>query len=118
MMLGLTLPDWLPWWVPLGIAVLGGLYAMAFLAMPFGVFGLKGRLDGIEMRLDEIQGEIRMLALRLPERSGADYERPPIPPARATPILRQAANVSVAAEARRRVGPPPPSRAEPSFDPY
>ena len=60
---------------------------------------MKARLDAVEARLDEIQGEIRSLALRLPEpaRRGA-YEddlviratspaaeavvaRPPIPPA-------------------------------------
>ena len=35
--------------------------------MPFSVFGVKGRLDGVEARLDEIQAEIRALSLRLPE---------------------------------------------------
>jgi hypothetical protein len=81
------------------------LYALAFLFMPFSVIGVKSRLDIIEARLDEIQGEIRSLALRLREPGatdyrGADFEevyaprlddearrasqpttRPPIPPA-------------------------------------
>jgi hypothetical protein len=69
--------------------------------VPFSVIGVKSRLEVIEARLDEIQGEIRHLSLRLPEVSSApDYDeiyapepmvesprakpvvtRPPIPPA-------------------------------------
>jgi hypothetical protein len=84
-------PPWVPWWVPVAILVPVLLYALVFLAMPFSVIGLKSRLDGLEARLDEIQGEIRSLALRLPvsEReieapAAARREaasRPPIPPA-------------------------------------
>ncbi len=55
--------------------VAGALFALAFLAMPFSVFGLKGRLDGVEARLDEIQREIRSLALRLPEPGRAGHAR-------------------------------------------
>ena len=82
-----ALPDWLPWWVPLAVLVPVLLYLAVFLLMPFSVFGVKGRLDLIEARLDEIQGEIRSLALRLraapehgPRRPDPD-EHPPIPPA-------------------------------------
>ena len=95
------LPDWLPWWVPIMLLVPALLYVLAFLFMPFSVIGVKSRLDVIEARLDEIQGEIRHLSLRLPEISRAtDYDeiyapepmaetrraqpaitRPPIPPA-------------------------------------
>lgn len=86
MTLPFSLPDWLPWWATFAVLVPLGLYLVSFLLMPFGVFGLKGRLEAVEARLDEIQGEIRSLSLRLPER--VDYERepmmrPPIPPARA-----------------------------------
>jgi hypothetical protein len=102
MTLPFTLPDWLPWWVPIVLLVPALLYGLAFLFMPFSVIGVKSRLDVIEARLDEIQGEIRHLALRLPEVSrAADYDeiyppestiaqprrappsisRPPIPPA-------------------------------------
>jgi hypothetical protein len=94
-----TLPDWLPWWVPIVLLVPALLYALMFLFMPFSVIGVKSRLEVIEARLDEIQGEIRHLALRLPETVRAtDYgeiyapepdrrapppvmTRPPIPPA-------------------------------------
>ena len=67
MMLPLPLPDWVPWWATLGILIAGSLFALMFLLMPFAVFGVKGRLDMLEARLDEIQGEIRSLSLRLPE---------------------------------------------------
>ena len=101
MTLTFTLPDWLPWWVPIVLLVPALLYVLAFLFMPFSVIGVKSRLEVIEARLDEIQGEIRHLALRLPEMGRAnDYDeiyapeppdsqrraspfvtRPPIPPA-------------------------------------
>jgi len=100
MSLPFPLPDWMPWWVPIVLLVPAILYGLAFLFMPFSVIGVKGRLETIEARLDEIQGEIRSLALRMPEPSRAlDFEevygqdapprappptvsvRPPIPPA-------------------------------------
>jgi hypothetical protein len=100
MTLPFALPDWLPWWVPIVLLVPLLLYALAFLFMPFSVIGLKSRLEVIEARLDEIQGEIRHLSLRLPEAGRIDYDevyapeptvqpraaprvvaRPPIPPA-------------------------------------
>jgi hypothetical protein len=96
----LNLPDWLPWWVPLALLVPALLWALSFLFMPFSVFGVKSRLEVIEARLDEIQNEIRHVALRLPAVAipGPDYDdvypprmheprvdrimsRPPIPPA-------------------------------------
>jgi hypothetical protein len=60
-------PDWMPWWMQLLLLIVGILITLAFLLMPFSVFGVKSRLEAIEARLDEIQGEIRALALRLPE---------------------------------------------------
>ena len=100
MTLPFALPDWLPWWVPIVLLVPVLLYALAFLFMPFSVIGVKSRLELIEARLDEIQGEIRHLSLRLPEAGRIDYDevyapepaveprtaprvitRPPIPPA-------------------------------------
>ena len=67
-----ALPDWVPWWVNIAILVPMVLFALAFVLMPFSVFGIKGRLESVEARLDEIQGEIRSLALRLPEPSPRD----------------------------------------------
>lgn len=67
MTLPLPLPDWFPWWAQLAILIAALLFGLMFLLMPFAVFGVKGRLDLMDARLDEIQGEIRSLALRLPE---------------------------------------------------
>jgi hypothetical protein len=93
-------PDWVPWWVPMVLLVPALLYALAFLFMPFSVLGVKTRLEVMESRLDEIQQEIRHLALRLPvgprevdfedvyapiqqasRRESPTSDRPPIPPA-------------------------------------
>ncbi len=78
----LPLPDWVPPWAQLAILVAALLFGLMFLLMPFAVFGVKGRLDLLEVRLDEIQGEIRSLALRLPEPDGDDA---PAPPSNRTP---------------------------------
>jgi hypothetical protein len=111
-----SFPDWVPWWAQLLVIVLGILLGLAFALMPFSVFGLKSRLEAVEARLDEMQGEIRALALRLPEpaRRGAYEEdlviratspaaeaalRPPIPPASWAPD-------------KRPIGAPP-ARSEP-----
>jgi hypothetical protein len=91
-------PDWMPAWLQLLVVVVGIMLALCFAFMPFSVFGVKTRLEAMEARLDEIQGEIRLLALRLPDpgrlgayedepavRRAAEPERelrarPPIPP--------------------------------------
>ncbi|WP_052402215.1 hypothetical protein [Muricoccus aerilatus] len=57
----------LPEWSGLVILLLGLLFVLAFVMMPFSVFGTKSRLDAIEAQLDEVQQEIRSLAMRLPE---------------------------------------------------
>ena len=130
MTLPFTLPDWLPWWVPIVLLVPALLYALAFLFMPFSVIGVKGRLDVLEARLDEIQHDIRHIALRLPEvGQHVDYDeiyhpvpqeqsrrapvvtRPPIPPA-----AHELDDGDIRAD---RPAPPPntrPSRREPKLD--
>jgi hypothetical protein len=116
-----TLPDWVPWWVPLVLLVPALLYALAFLFMPFSVLGVKTRLEVIEARLDEIQQEIRHLALRLPvgpqevdfedvyapihqpqRRAERISDRPPIPPA--------AHDLYDDHEPQERMAPPPNMR--------
>ena len=143
MTLPFALPDWLPWWVPLLLLVPALLYALAFLFMPFSVIGVKGRLDVIEARLDEIQGEIRSLALRLREPGAADFrgadfeevyaprtddpaarapqvsQRPPIPPAAHELEDRTARGAGWSNRAPRRDPPrdaPRGGRAEPRID--
>ncbi|NKE46779.1 hypothetical protein HB662_18505 [Roseomonas frigidaquae] len=70
----LTLPG-LPDWSGLVVLVLLALVGLAYLLMPFSVFGLKGRLEAVEAQLDEIQAEIRSLAQRMPEPT---RRRPPV----------------------------------------
>lgn len=136
-----ALPDWVPWWVPLVLLVPALLYALAFLFMPFSVLGVKTRMEVMEARLDEIQQEIRHLALRLPagprevdfedvyapfsqpkRRDTSVSDRPPIPPA--------AQDLYGDHEPQERVPPPPhmrpirrqepqvvrPERSEPRLD--
>jgi len=76
--------------------------------MPFSVFGVKGRLDAIEARLDEIQTELRTLSLRVPEPGRA--RRPPVEDDWAEPpsIARRAE-----VEPPRHAAPAPPPPAWP-----
>ncbi|WP_460253165.1 hypothetical protein [Acidiphilium sp. MT5] len=57
---GFMLPDW----AVLILLLIGGVYALALLAMPFAVFGVKSRLSAIEEQLEDIQEELRVMALR------------------------------------------------------
>lgn len=76
------LPDWTGLLALLVLLLVG----LAYLLMPFSVFGLKGRLDSIEAQLDELQGELRLISMRLadaPRRSTVSedwMDLPPIPP--------------------------------------
>ncbi len=121
-----SFPDWMPWWLQLLVVVIGILLGLSFLFMPFSVFGVKSRLEAVEARLDEIQGEIRSLALRLPEpgrgtgydddvvlRASAPIQKgrtpPPIPPAAWDadgPPSRAAARLPTRAEPRLSRPPP------------
>ncbi len=126
MELPFAFPDWVPWWVQTLLVVVGVLFALAFLLMPFATFGVKSRLDGLESHLEELQGELRSLSLRLPDRGvsrdlATDWtdpvpepapphdplpSRPPVPPA---PRTRDAAPESSGRAAALR-------RSEPRFD--
>ncbi len=101
MELPFAFPDWVPWWVQTLLVVAGVLFALAFLLMPFATFGVKSRLDSLELHLEELGVELRSLSLRLPDRGvsrdlatdwtdpvpepmpayDAPPSRPPIPPA-------------------------------------
>lgn len=125
-----ALPDWVPWWVPLILLLPALLYALAFLFMPFSVIGLKTRMEALEVRLDELQNEIRQLALRLP--AGAQemdfeevYAPRPNPPRAAEPSFSRAAPVPPRHDVRREADdryedplevedrPPPPANMRP-----
>jgi hypothetical protein len=91
----------LPEWTGVAALLALGLVGLAYLLMPFSVFGVKGRLDALEAQLDEIRDEIRGLSIRLsdgPRRSTAeDWVDPP--------------RVRGAPEPQPRVNPPIPPPA-------
>jgi hypothetical protein len=58
------LPDWLPDWAFLLLAVPVLLYALLFLLMPFSVFGVKSRLEALESQIVLLHDEIRVLGVR------------------------------------------------------
>jgi hypothetical protein len=111
----------MPAWTGLLALLVLLLVGLAYLLMPFAVFGVKGRLETIEAQLDELQSEIRSLRMGAepPRRGGSyvadDWAEPP--------SLRRSAG---AAEPAPRVSPPVPppaafpdrrgSRAEPRLD--
>lgn len=112
----------LPDWVGLVLLLLLGLLALAYVLMPFSVFGVKSRLDGIEAQLDEIQAEIRALAVRMAEpparggRHGAAavedewIDPPPQPSSRRDDYVPPRARPPIPPPAHWPDAPPPPSR--------
>ena len=70
----LQIPADMPWWVALAIVVPGAIYGLLLLAMPFGVFGLKSRLDQIEGQLEDIRIELRAIASGQAFHTGAPPE--------------------------------------------
>ena len=54
----LTFPG-LPGWTGLILTLLLGLLVLAFLGMPFAVYGVKSRLEALELQLAELRAELR-----------------------------------------------------------
>ena len=112
----LTFPG-LPGWTGLILALLLGLLVLAFLGMPFAVYGVKSRLEALELQLAELRAELR--------RAGpAPAPRPQVEQDWEEPVLMARREV----EAGQRLSapvPPPPAysapplrerRAEPKLD--
>ncbi|MFB9970432.1 hypothetical protein ACFFMP_10615 [Pseudoroseomonas cervicalis] len=95
----LSIPG-MPEWTGLLLLLLGLLCAAAFLLMPFSVFGVKARLEALEVQLDEIQAELREIALRLQEPALA--RRPAAPPAMNGPSRPRWWRAARPCRARRR----------------
>lgn len=99
----LTLPG-MPGWTGL-VALLVLLFlGLAFLVMPFSVFGVKSRLEAMEAQLDEMQAELRGISARLadaPRRVVMDeLEMPPRPAERSGPAGRSEPRISWPGERR------------------
>ena len=107
----LVLPG-MPAWTGLGVLLVLALFALAWLCMPFSVFGLKSRMEMLEAQLEDLQAEIRALAMRLAElpRPGPgvsnDYfeidppRRDPPPEVSATPPVPPLRNLPASMSAR------------------
>jgi hypothetical protein len=105
------LPDWLGFILLLGAVAFG----LAFLLMPFAVFGVKSRLEAIEQRLAETEETMRALARQVAAQPGfsraTDIDDTPLGlnrprPRRAEPARAGAPPV-----------PPPPVMPEPRAEP-
>ena len=73
----LTLPG-LPGWTGLILALLLGLLVLAFLGMPFAVYGVKSRLEALELQLAELRVELRRTGPSVAPRAQVeqDWEEP------------------------------------------
>jgi hypothetical protein len=144
MSLPFSLPDWMPGWLALALAVPALLWLLAFLMMPFNVFGVKARLEALESELESLHEELRIMQMRAagvistPVRSLDPYDdvphfgqlkrgrtpsdpeetqpqaRPPIP----TPDPRSftARDYPAARERQAPLPQPRPRRTEPRLD--
>jgi hypothetical protein len=105
----LTIPG-LPSWTGLILALLFGLLALAFLGMPFAVYGVKSRLEALELQVAELRAQLRRTGPSVAPRAPVeqDWEEPagftprreaeigprlnppvPPPPAYSPPSLRE-----------------------------
>ncbi len=126
MNLPFTLPDWLPAWAFLLLALPALLYLFVFLLMPFSVFGVKARLETLETQLEAIQEELRNLSSRTPgaaplSRLDEDYDVPNfglLKSSRARDVAAPAPAPMPMAAPRERIAPAPPrpKRMEPRLD--
>ncbi|OYV34933.1 MAG: hypothetical protein B7Z81_09365 [Acidocella sp. 20-61-6] len=134
-----ALPAWMPDWLFLLLALPVLLYALAFLLMPFSVFGVKARLEALESEIDSLHEDLRMMTMRssgasspasprldaydeLPSfgrpkpRTQPVYDDPP--PPRPTAPRPVAPPMSAPTRERLAPAPPPPRpfRREPRLD--
>ena len=137
MNLPFTLPDWMPAWGFLLLALPVLLWCLAFLLVPFSVIGVKARLDALEGQVEALHEDVRLMAMRasgvLPpssrhldpyddvpnfgalKRGRAAAPEPPEPPRRAPIPTPQ----PISPQGRERLTPMPPSirpRREPKLD--
>lgn len=58
------LPDWMPGWATLALAVPVLLWCLAFLLVPFSTIGVKARLESLEGQVEAMHEELRIMAMR------------------------------------------------------
>ncbi|MDG6095323.1 hypothetical protein LOC54_09440 [Acetobacter sp. AN02] len=101
----------LPLWAQSALLALMLMFALLFLFMPFAVYGVKSRLREMELRLEEIRAELRVITSRLGglEPPARTEWTPPPAPERPSPEFRApgAPVRPVAATAPKPVDPVP-----------
>ncbi|WP_338332418.1 hypothetical protein [Acetobacter sp. LMG 32666] len=63
-MMTLSFPEWVPLWGQLLVLAVGIVFGLAFMMMPFAVFGVKSRLAELSLQLEELQAELRARAMQ------------------------------------------------------
>ncbi|MCH4091059.1 hypothetical protein [Acetobacter sp.] len=63
--MSLAIPDWMPLWAQVLLLGLGIVVIIAFLLMPFAVYGVKGRLSEIALQLEDARADLRVLTMRV-----------------------------------------------------
>ena len=58
-MMSLSFPEWMPLWGQLLVLACGLMFGLAFMMMPFAVFGVKGRLTELSLQVEELQAAVR-----------------------------------------------------------
>jgi hypothetical protein len=108
----------LPDWVGLILLVAIGVSVLAFLAMPYAVFGVKSRLEAVEAELADLRTEIRALVRQPPPARPLveeDWVAPPGRGAGRTAPAEPRIGAPVPPVAARAEGPGT-RRAEPRLD--
>lgn len=104
MTLPFAIPAWMPGWLFLALAIPALLWFLAFLMVPFNVFGVKARLETLENQLEELNEQVRVMQLRA---AGA---LAPTQPMRSTSSYDELPNF---AQLKRSRMEPPPAVEEP-----
>lgn len=56
-------PEWLPQWAQALVLIVGLVFAVLWMLVPFAVIGVKGRLDALAVQIDDLQAELRVMAM-------------------------------------------------------
>lgn len=106
-------PEWLPGWAQVLVLMAGLLFAILWMLVPFAVIGVKGRLDALAMQIDDLQAELRVMAV-----SGASSAtRDEAETAASEPLSEVLRQQDGDHGAERQAATPPPARRLDPDDP-
>lgn len=69
-----SFPEWLPLWGQLLVLAVGFIVVLAFMMMPFAVFGVKGRITELSIQIEELQTMVSIYAARVREAQNAQAQ--------------------------------------------